>query len=122
MDLLKRREITNKVAQTLSMAAMVFGLFWLAWILFTTLQLGVAGLSLDLFTKMTPPPGAAEGGLANAIVGSLYMVALATLVGAPIGILAGIYLAEYGQHTWLGEATRFINSILLSAPSIVIRT
>lgn len=120
MDLLKRREITNKVALTLSMAAMVFGLFWLAWILFTTLQLGVAGLSLDLFTKMTPPPGAAEGGLANAIVGSLYMVALATLVGAPIGILAGIYLAEYGQHTWLGEATRFINSILLSAPSIVI--
>ena len=120
MDLLKRREITNKVALTLSMAAMVFGLFWLAWILFTTLQLGVAGLSLDLFTKMTPPPGAAEGGLANAIVGSLYMVALATLVGAPIGILAGIYLAEYRQHTWLGEATRFINSILLSAPSIVI--
>ena len=120
MDLLKRREITNKVALTLSMAAMVFGLFWLAWILFTTLQLGVAGLSLDLFTKMTPPPGSAEGGLANAIVGSLYMVALATLVGAPIGVLAGIYLAEYGQHTWLGEATRFINSILLSAPSIVI--
>lgn len=120
MDLLKRREITNKVALTLSMVAMVFGLFWLAWILFTTLQLGIAGLSFDLFTKMTPPPGAAEGGLANAIVGSLYMVALATLVGAPIGILAGIYLAEYGQHTWLGESTRFINSILLSAPSIVI--
>lgn len=120
MDLLERRKITNKVALTLSMAAMVFGLFWLAWILFTTLQLGIAGLSLDLFTKMTPPPGAAEGGLANAIVGSMYMVGLATLVGAPIGILAGIYLAEYGQHTWLGEATRFINSILLSAPSIVI--
>lgn len=120
MDLLKRREITNKVALTLSMVAMAFGLFWLAWILFTTLQLGIAGLSLDLFTKMTPPPGAAEGGLANAIVGSLYMVGLATLLGAPIGILAGIYLAEYGQHTWLGQVTRFINSILLSAPSIVI--
>ncbi|WP_294248787.1 phosphate ABC transporter permease PstA [Propionivibrio sp.] len=120
MTRLKRRELTNKVALTLSMAAMAFGLFWLAWILFTTLQLGLSGLSFNLFTKMTPPPGSAEGGLANAIVGSLYMVALATLLGAPIGILAGIYLAEYGQRTWLGATTRFINSILLSAPSIVI--
>jgi len=120
MDLLKQRKLKNKLALTLSMAAMGFGLFWLAWILFMTIDLGVAGLSLDLFTKMTPPPGSADGGLANAITGSLIMVSLATLVGAPIGILAGVYLAEYGKRTWLGEATRFINGILLSAPSIVI--
>ena len=120
MELLRLRKLKNQFALTLSMAAMVFGLFWLAWILLTTVQLGVAGLSLDLFTKMTPPPGSSEGGLANAIVGSLIMVSLATAVGAPIGILAGVYLSEYGKHTWLGEATRFINGILLSAPSIVI--
>ena len=120
MDLLTRRKLINKVALTLSLAAMVFGLFWLAWILLTTLQLGIAGLSFDLFTKMTPPPGSDDGGLANAIVGSVIMVGLATAVGTPIGILAGIYLAEYGQHTWLGRSTRFINDILLSAPSIVI--
>ena len=102
------------------MVAMAFGLFWLVWILFTTLDLGIAGLSLDLFTKMTPPPNSSEGGLANAIAGSLLLVALATLVGAPIGVLAGVYLAEYGQRTWLGRTTRFINGILLSAPSIVI--
>lgn len=120
MTLMQKRRLINRVALTLSMSAMAFGLFWLAWILLTTLQLGVSGLSLALFTNMTPPPGVADGGLANAIVGSLIMVGLATLVGAPIGILAGIYLAEYGQRTWLGEATRFINSLLLSAPSIVI--
>lgn len=120
MDLLKQRQLVNKFALTLSMAAMVFGLFWLVWILFTTLDLGIAGLSLDLFTKMTPPPNSSEGGLANAIVGSLILVSLATLIGAPIGILAGVYLSEYGQRTWLGRTTRFINSILLSAPSIVI--
>jgi phosphate transport system permease protein len=100
---------------------MAFGLFWLAWILFTTLQLGVAGVSVDLFTKMTPPPGASEpGGLLNAITGSVILVALATALGTPIGVLAGVYLAEYGRHTWLGNSTRFINDILLSAPSIVI--
>jgi phosphate transport system permease protein len=120
MDLLQQRRLINRVALALSMSAMAFGLFWLGWILFTTLQLGIAGLSLDLFVNMTPPPGANDGGLANAITGSLIMVLLATLVGAPVGILAGIYLAEYGQRTWLGEATRFINSLLLSAPSIVI--
>jgi phosphate transport system permease protein len=103
------------------MCAMAFGLFWLAWILFTTLELGIAGLSFDLFTRMTPPPGADEpGGLLNAIAGSVILISLATAVGTPIGILAGIYLAEYGQRTWLGYATRFINDILLSAPSIVI--
>ncbi len=120
MELLRQRQIINKAALALSMAAMAFGLFWLIWILFTTLELGVAGLSLDLFTKMTPPPNSSEGGLANAIAGSLLLVGLATALGAPIGILAGIYLAEYGQRTWLGRTTRFVNSLLLSAPSIVI--
>jgi phosphate transport system permease protein len=120
MRLLQQRQITNKVALTLSMAAMAFGLFWLVWILVTTLELGLAGLSLDLFTKMTPPPNSGDGGLANAIAGSLLLVGLATALGAPIGILAGVYLAEYGRNTWLGRCTRFINSILLSAPSIVI--
>jgi phosphate transport system permease protein len=121
MELLTRRKLTNKIALTLSMAAMAFGLFWLAWILLTTFELGISGISLDLFTKMTPPPGANEpGGLLNAIVGSVIMVALATALGTPIGILAGVYLAEYGRHTWLGNSTRFINDILLSAPSIVI--
>lgn len=119
MDLHARRKMTNQVAITLSMAAMAFGLFWLVWILFTTLQLGVSGLSLSLFTEMTPAPGS-PGGLANAIVGSLIMVGLATAIGTPIGILAGVYLCEYGQSGWLAPATRFINDILLSAPSIVI--
>ncbi|MGE5466626.1 MAG: phosphate ABC transporter permease PstA [Ignavibacteria bacterium] len=121
MDLLTRRKIVNRVALTLSMVAMSFGLFWLAWILLTTLELGVTGLSMDLFTRMTPPPGAEEpGGLLNAIAGSAVLVGLSTLVGTPIGVLAGIYLAEYGRRTWLGRVTRFINDILLSAPSIVI--
>ncbi len=120
MDLLKTRQLYNKVALTLSMLAMAYGLFWLIWILFTTLQLGISGMSLDLFTQMTPPPNTPGGGLANAISGSLVLVGLATLVGTPIGILAGVYLAEYGQRTWLGRTTRFINGILLSAPSIVI--
>ena len=120
MDLLQQRQWINKLALSLSMVAMAFGLFWLVWILFTTLNLGIAGLSLDLFTKMTPPPNSSEGGLANAIAGSLLLVSLATGLGAPIGVLAGIYLAEYGQRTWLGRTTRFINGILLSAPSIVI--
>jgi len=120
MRLLSQRQLTNKVALSLSMAAMAFGLFWLVWILVTTLELGVAGLSLDLFVKMTPPPNSGDGGLANAIAGSLLLVGLATALGAPMGILAGVYLAEYGRNTWLGRCTRFINSILLSAPSIVI--
>lgn len=120
MNLLARRKLTNRVALTLSLSAMAFGLFWLAWILWTVLDLGLAGLSLTLFTEMTPPPGAETGGLLNAIVGSLIMVVLATLLGTPIGILAGVYLAEYGRYHWLGSVTRFINDLLLSAPSIVI--
>lgn len=119
MQLSVKRKLVNQVALGLSLAAMAFGLIWLAWILWTTLQLGVSGLSVHLFTQNTPPPGG-EGGLANAIVGSLIMVGLATLVGTPIGIMSGVYLAEYGQNTWLGNSTRFINDILLSAPSIVI--
>ncbi len=115
-----RRKLRNAVALTLALAAMAFGIFWLVWILVETVRLGVGGLSLTLFTEMTPPPQADVGGLANAIFGSLAMVTLATLLGTPIGILAGIYLAEYGQRGWLGSLTRFINDILLSAPSIVI--
>ena len=114
------RKRVNAVALTLSLAAMAFGLFWLFWILFETVRLGVGGLGLSLFTQMTPPPQSEDGGLANAIFGSVTMVSLATLLGTPIGILAGIYLAEYGQKTWLGSVTRFINDILLSAPSIVV--
>ncbi len=115
-----RRKAVNVVALTLALAAMSFGIFWLIWILIETVRLGIGGLTLSLFTEMTPPPQAETGGLANAIFGSLAMVTLATLIGTPIGVLAGIYLAEYGQKTWLGGATRFINDILLSAPSIVI--
>lgn len=115
-----RRKRLNIIALTLSLLAMAFGLVWLIWILFETVRLGIGGLSLSLFTEMTPPPQAETGGLANAIFGSLVMVTLATALGTPIGVLAGIYLAEYGQKTWLGSATRFINDILLSAPSIVI--
>ncbi len=114
------RKRVNAVALTLSLAAMAFGLFWLFWILFETVRLGVGGLGLSLFTQMTPPPQSEDGGLANAIFGSVTMVSLATLLGTPIGILAGVYLAEYGQKTWLGSVTRFINDILLSAPSIVV--
>ena len=115
-----RRRVINNIALTLSMAAMAFGLFWLIWILFTTVSLGIGGLSISLFTQMTPSPNSDEGGLANAIVGSLIMVTMATLIGTPIGVLAGIYLAEYGGNGWLASLTRFINDILLSAPSIVI--
>ena len=114
------RKRANAIALTMSLAAMAFGLFWLLWILFETIHLGFAGLSLATFTEMTPPPQAETGGLANAMFGSLVMVGLATLLGTPIGIMAGIYLGEYGQKGWLGTVTRFINDILLSAPSIVI--
>jgi phosphate transport system permease protein len=116
----KRRKLVNAVALTLSLAAMAFGLFWLIWILAETFRLGVGGLHLSIFTEMTPPPQADTGGLANAIYGSLLMVGAATLLGTPIGVMAGIYLAEYGQKGWLGSTTRFINDILLSAPSIVV--
>ena len=120
MAMYRRRKRVNAVALTLALAAMAFGLFWLIWILVETVTLGFGGLSLQVLTVSTPPPQAAVGGLANAIVGSLIMVSLATLLGTPIGVMAGIYLGEYGQRSWLGHVTQFINDILLSAPSIVI--
>ena len=114
-----QRKLMNRVALTLSLMAMVFGLFWLFWILFETVRLGIGGLSFATLTEMTPPPND-EGGLANAMYGSFLMVMLATFVGTPIGVMAGIYLAEFDTKGWLAVVTRFVNDILLSAPSIVI--
>lgn len=113
------RKRLNQVALTLSLAAMTFGVFWLIWILWETIRLGIGGLSFSLFSEMTPPPNE-MGGLANAIFGSFVMVTLATCVGTPIGVMAGVYLAEYDKKSWLAATTRFVNDILLSAPSIVI--
>ena len=114
-----QRKQLNRVALVLSFAAMVFGLFWLFWILWETIRLGIGGIALATFTEMTPAPNEI-GGLANAIYGSFLMVMLATFVGTPIGIMAGIYLAEYNTQGPLASVTRFVNDILLSAPSIVI--
>ncbi len=114
-----KRKVMNRVALTLSLMAMAFGLFWLFWILFETVRLGIGGLSFATLTQMTPPPND-EGGLANAMYGSFLMVMLATFVGTPIGVMAGIYLAEFDTKGWLATVTRFVNDILLSAPSIVI--
>lgn len=114
-----RRRRVNAIMLIISALTMVFGLFWLAWILITLLYEGFSALGATLFTQMTPPPGS-NGGLLNAIVGSLLMAATATLIGTPVGVLAGTYLAEFGRRGWLAPATRFINDILLSAPSIVI--
>lgn len=113
------RKRVNIVALTLSLAAMAFGVFWLVWILWETLRLGIGGLTLSALTEITPPPNE-EGGIANAIFGSLAMVGVATFIGTPIGIMAGIYLAEYNPKGWLSSVVRFVNDILLSAPSIVI--
>ncbi|WP_241573796.1 phosphate ABC transporter permease PstA [Rosenbergiella nectarea] len=115
-----RRRVKNYIALTLSLLTMAFGLFWLLWILWTTVSKGIDGLSWDLFTQDTPPPNTDGGGLANALVGSGLLILWSTVLGTPLGILAGIYLAEYGRKTWLAEVIRFINDILLSAPSIVI--
>lgn len=115
----RRRKRVNRIALALSLAAMAFGVFWLVWILWETVRLGFAGLAWATISQMTPPPNEA-GGILNAMWGSLLMVLLATFVGTPIGILAGIYLAEYDPKGWLGTSTRFVNDILLSAPSIVI--
>jgi phosphate transport system permease protein len=116
----KSRHRFNRLMLALSTAALAFGLFWLIWILFTLFVRGFSAIGPAMFTEMTPPPGAAGGGLLNAIIGSVMMAGLGTLIGTPVGILAGTYLAEYGQRGWLTPATRFINDILLSAPSIVI--
>ncbi|MEW5904690.1 MAG: phosphate ABC transporter permease PstA [Pseudomonadota bacterium] len=119
LTLYTRRRIVNAVGLIVSMLAMAFGLFWLCWILITLLGHGLPALDMSVFTKTTPPPGS-DGGLLNAIAGTLMMSLLGTLIGTPIGILAGTYLAEFGQRGWLAPITRFINDILLSAPSIVI--
>ena len=119
LNLYTRRRFTNALGLTVSVLAMAFGLFWLCWILWTLLDHGLPALTSDVFTKMTPPPGS-SGGLWNAIFGSLMMTVGGTLLGTPIGILAGTYLAEFGERGWLAPVTRFINDILLSAPSIVI--
>lgn len=124
-DLLKQkkqrvRRLKNLFALTLSMSAMAFGLIWLFWILFTTITKGVGGLSIEFFTQSTPPPNSQGGGLLNSIVGSGLLVVWATILGTPLGIMAGIYLAEYGKYARISGFIRYINDVLLSAPSIVI--
>jgi phosphate transport system permease protein len=117
-----QRRIKNVLAQSLAILATLFGLFWLSWILWTTLSKGISSLNLALFTEMTPPPGD-TGGMANAFMGSVIMSLLGIVIGAPVGVLAGTFLAEYSRSTWasrLGETVRFVNDILLSAPSIVL--
>jgi len=115
----RARRRRNTLMMGLAALALAFGLFWLIWILGVLLWEGAGALRPALFTQMTPPPGG-DGGLANAIVGSILIAGAGTLIGTPVGILAGTYLAEYGRRGWLAPATRFINDVLLSAPSIVI--
>jgi phosphate transport system permease protein len=119
LTLYTRRRLINIFGLGISAIAMLFGLLWLTWILWTLLAKGLPQLSLATLTQMTPPPGSA-GGLLNAIVGSLMITSLAVVIGTPIGILAGTYLAEFGKRGWLAPIARFINDVLLSAPSIVI--
>lgn len=114
-----RRRLKNVMALSLALAATVFGLFWLIWILWTALINGIEAMKPALFTEMTPPPGS-DGGLLNAFFGSAIMSLLAILIGTPIGVAAGTYLAEYARKTMIGETIRFVNDILLSAPSIVL--
>ncbi|WP_317203461.1 phosphate ABC transporter permease PstA [Janthinobacterium sp.] len=116
----RKRLMVHRVGIALSVAAMSVGLIFLVWILATLLVKGIDGLSLNMLTQTTPAPGSEGGGLMNAIVGSLMMVGLATAVSTPIGIFAGIYLAEYGEENWLAQVTRFVTDVMLSAPSIVI--
>jgi phosphate transport system permease protein len=119
-NLYRRRKLVNKLGLFASMLAMVLGLFVLLWILFILFKNGFAGLSLAIFTESTPAPGSAGGGLANAIVGSLMMVGVSVLISTPIGIFAGVYLAEFGDDNKLAAVTRFVTDIMLSAPSIVL--
>ncbi|PVX32395.1 phosphate ABC transporter membrane protein 2 (PhoT family) [Pasteurella langaaensis DSM 22999] len=113
------RKSCNKLMLGLAYVAVVFGLFWLCWILFTLITKGIPALSLDLFTQSTPAPNE-KGGLLNAIIGSFFIVGAGTLIGTPVGVLAGTYLAEYGRYSRFAQITRFLNDILLSAPSIII--
>ena len=115
-----RRKVADKLALVLSLAAVVIGVSALLWILWTLFSNGLAALTLNFFTQSTPAPGTEGGGLANAIVGSLLMVGLATLISTPVGILAGIYLAEYGDRSKFASMTRFVLDVMLSAPSIVV--
>ena len=117
--LYRNRRIVNVIALLLSCVTAIFGLFFLGWILWTLVSKGIQGINWDLFTKMTPPP-MEEGGLANAIFGSALMCAMAIAIGTPLGILAGTWLAEYGNARKAGTVVRFVNDILLSAPSIVL--
>jgi phosphate transport system permease protein len=119
MSHFSKRLLRNRIWLGLSVAAALFGLSWLVLILAVLVAKGFAGLNLAVFTEMTPPPGG-EGGLLNAIVGSLIMTVLAVIIGTPVGILAGTYMAEYGRHDRLTGIVRFINDILLSAPSIIV--
>ena len=114
-----RRRVADAAAFGFAMAATLFGLFWLFWILWTTLRQGASALTPQLFSDMTPPPGS-SGGLLNAFYGSAVMIALGLVIGAPIGVAAGTFLAEHGRYTRLASVVSFINDILLSAPSIVI--
>ncbi|MET3108298.1 phosphate transport system permease protein [Oxalobacteraceae bacterium GrIS 2.11] len=119
-DVYRRRLWTHRVGIFLSFMAMLIGIAFLLWILLTLFIKGFGSLNIGLLTQMTPPPGAEGGGLLNAIVGSLLMVGVATVICTPIGILAGLYLAEYGEGNWFASVTRFVTDIMLSAPSIVI--
>ncbi|MGV3652611.1 MAG: phosphate ABC transporter permease PstA [Noviherbaspirillum sp.] len=116
----RRRLWAHRIGISLSFAAMAMGIAFLAWILFTLVGNGLGAIGTALFTETTPPPGGEGGGLSNAIVGSLLMVGAATVISTPVGILAGIYLAEYGQESRFAQITRFVTDIMLSAPSIVI--
>jgi phosphate transport system permease protein len=119
-SLFAKRKRANKIGLTLSMGAMVIGMIFLLWILSVLLFKGFAALDISLFTQSTPAPGSEGGGLANAILGSLMIVASCTLISTPIGVLAGLYLSEYGDRSKVAAITRFVTDIMLSAPSIVI--
>jgi len=119
MGIYARRVMVNRTALTIAMAAALFGLAWLVWILATLIWNGVGAINIAIFTQMTPPPGS-KGGLLNPIVGSIMLTIGATILSTPVGMLAGTYLAEYGKKNRIAEVVRFINDILLSAPSIVV--
>jgi phosphate transport system permease protein len=120
MSRFAKRQLINRINMTIAVLMTVFGVFWVVWILWTTLRLGLPAISLHLFTQDTPPPGSEGGGLRNAFVGSLILLGIAVAVGTPIGVLAGTWLGEFAVRHRLGAVVRFLNDILLSAPSIVI--